>query len=721
MSRVHAATFVGLGCLLAACPSTRGNSGVVAPTVSPAASDDRPLRISIARAEAEREDGVRGLEEIVRTGGRPGKLLALRGLGRIGGANARRVLLTALGDPDPELIAAAMAAIGVARELDDLSIEDNAPNVEPLHAAFARTSGAGRVLAIEALGRAGDQRSQPLLVAELAGPPELAEAAGIALARHGRRKIALTPATLPVVLDVITHGASVRTRYAAIYALARAHVPTPPSAPTLPAVLLERVGDADRAVRVQAILAIVKFKLVSSAGSQLTPALLDRDWSVAVEAVRALTGDQADAVSADAVATALVRRLPALDDGVETEAHVILEGLRGLQKSGARPVVATTLRTLTQWASTTTKAPALTRAWIECLATSAYARGANQLAPVAACGGGALPDHLRLPLVADLIAAKIGSLAERRSQLGALLAHKDVRIRAAALGALTAAWKESTEADHRSTIGILVSALASPEPLFAGTAVEAAEGFYEAIGTGDHSAIDAAVIERATIEKDPDLSGPLLELIGKRKLAAGLEACRAGLAGGPGRAKAARGCMSALGEAVGETTPTHAAAPPVDVSTVIGASLEWHLATTRGELVIDLRPDVAPWAVASILSLTTKGLYDGLEFHRVVPGFVVQGGDPTESGSGGPGYVLPAEPATTADGPGYLAGGVGLADSGRDSAGSQWFVMHARAAHLDGRYTWVGSLRSGQNSADALLIGDKVVKATITIKSAAHN
>jgi peptidyl-prolyl cis-trans isomerase B (cyclophilin B) len=95
--------------------------------------------------------------------------------------------------------------------------------------------------------------------------------------------------------------------------------------------------------------------------------------------------------------------------------------------------------------------------------------------------------------------------------------------------------------------------------------------------------------------------------------------------------------------------------------------------------VIQLRPDVAPWAVATIVALTRKGFYNGLEFHRVVPNFVVQGGDPTESGSGGPGFSIPAEPATQSDGPGYTAGGVGIADAGRDSGGSQWFVMHSRA------------------------------------------
>ena len=148
---------------------------------------------------------------------------------------------------------------------------------------------------------------------------------------------------------------------------------------------------------------------------------------------------------------------------------------------------------------------------------------------------------------------------------------------------------------------------------------------------------------------------------------------------------------------------------------MIGKALRWRVTTTRGDLVIALHPDVAPWAVAMIVALTRKHFYDGLAFHRVVPNFVVQGGDPTESGSGGPGFSIPAEPAALADGIGYRAGGVGIADSGRDSGGSQWFAMHSRAPHLDGRYTQIGTLETGQKSADALLIGDRVVRATIEV------
>nr|MBA3539970.1 peptidylprolyl isomerase [Deltaproteobacteria bacterium] len=161
--------------------------------------------------------------------------------------------------------------------------------------------------------------------------------------------------------------------------------------------------------------------------------------------------------------------------------------------------------------------------------------------------------------------------------------------------------------------------------------------------------------------------------------------------------------------------PAVGSPPPVDVADVIGKRLVWRLVTTRGELAIALRPDVAPWAVAPVVALTRTHFYDGLAFHRVVPDFVVQGGDPTMSGTGGPGFAIPSEPGTLADGPGFMEGGVGIADSRRDSGGSQWFIKHARAPHLDGRYTWLGTVESGQKVANALQIGDTVTSASIEL------
>ena len=115
--------------------------------------------------------------------------------------------------------------------------------------------------------------------------------------------------------------------------------------------------------------------------------------------------------------------------------------------------------------------------------------------------------------------------------------------------------------------------------------------------------------------------------------------------------------------------------------------------------MIALAGDLAPWHVGAIASLTREGYYDGLLFHRVVPDFVVQGGDPTGSGWGGPGFTLPSEVTSSLDAPvpvpAYGPGAIGIADAGKDTGGSQWFAMHGKAPHLDGRYTWIGTVAGG--------------------------
>jgi len=692
--------------LCVACP------GSTAPPSRPASLPwaDVPLRIRVAQAEARRAGGVAELARLATEGRTPERLLALRGLGRIGatgGAPPLAILTAALGDPDPAVVGAAAAAIGVAGSLDDgpLAVTD------ALLAALPRGGGPVSGAVIEALGRAGSAAAQPALAGALADS-KLAELAGLALARHGRRKIALDE---PARAALVAASASVdpAVRYAAVYALAREH--QPPVVPAVTAALAARLGDPAPEIRAQAIAALGRRKAVAAAralGARLDELLLDRDWRVAVEAVRAL-GDSDD--GKDAIAAAAVRRHGELGRGEPTAAHVILEAEKVLAGAADRPVVAAALRTLLDGGPAAAQIPALTRGWIECLAAAAFARarpptGPGDLGAVLRCR---LPDPLRLPLVAELITANAGSLDERRAALARLLAHADARVRAAGLGALAAAWKAGDASDQRTAITAEVAALASRELLVAGAAVEAATPLYEAIGTGDHGALDAAVIARAATERDPEVGAAILELVGKQALAAGAPACRAALGQDAVRAKAAATCLQALGEAPAGLIPLEANPPPVDVSTVIGKVLRWRVMTSRGEVVIRLHPDVAPWAVATIVALTRKGFYDGLAFHRVVPNFVVQGGDPTESGSGGPGFTIPAEPGALGDGAGYQAGGVGIADAGRDSGGSQWFVMHSRAPHLDGRYTWIGTVESGQKSADALLIGDRIVRATI--------
>jgi cyclophilin family peptidyl-prolyl cis-trans isomerase len=127
--------------------------------------------------------------------------------------------------------------------------------------------------------------------------------------------------------------------------------------------------------------------------------------------------------------------------------------------------------------------------------------------------------------------------------------------------------------------------------------------------------------------------------------------------------------------------------------------------TNRGEFTMELMPDIAPEHVNSFVFLARDKFYDGTQFHRVVAGFVAQGGDPTGTGSGGPGYNVPLEPSKEP----FKRGVVGMArSSDRDSAGSQWFVTLGDAPHLNGEYTVFGKVTQGMDVVDAIQVGDAI-------------
>ena len=121
---------------------------------------------------------------------------------------------------------------------------------------------------------------------------------------------------------------------------------------------------------------------------------------------------------------------------------------------------------------------------------------------------------------------------------------------------------------------------------------------------------------------------------------------------------------------------------------------------------LELYPEIAPNTVANFVSLASKGYYDGLIFHRISPGFMIQGGDPTGTGMGGPGYTIKGEFARN----GYrentlrhTRGVISMARSGMpNSAGSQFFIMHADAPHLDGSYAAFGKVTEGIETVDEI-------------------
>ena len=159
-------------------------------------------------------------------------------------------------------------------------------------------------------------------------------------------------------------------------------------------------------------------------------------------------------------------------------------------------------------------------------------------------------------------------------------------------------------------------------------------------------------------------------------------------------------------------------------STVIDPEKEYTatVQTEKGDIVIELYADVAPMTVNSFVFLANEGWFDGIIFHRVIPGFVAQTGDPTGKGFGGPGYAFDNEidPNLTFDGPGI----VGMANSGPDNNGSQFFITYDAAPDLNGGYTIFGRVTEGMDVAESLTerdpsqggelpAGDKIITVVI--------
>jgi peptidyl-prolyl cis-trans isomerase B (cyclophilin B) len=129
-----------------------------------------------------------------------------------------------------------------------------------------------------------------------------------------------------------------------------------------------------------------------------------------------------------------------------------------------------------------------------------------------------------------------------------------------------------------------------------------------------------------------------------------------------------------------------------------------------GEIAIEFFPDDAPKTVENFVTLAKKGFYDGTTFHRVEPGFVVQGGDPKGNGTGGPGYTIKDEFNKQQ----HVRGVVAMArTSAPNSAGSQFYITLAPALFLDGQYTVFGKVTSGMEVVDKIKVGDKMKSVKI--------
>jgi peptidyl-prolyl cis-trans isomerase B (cyclophilin B) len=146
----------------------------------------------------------------------------------------------------------------------------------------------------------------------------------------------------------------------------------------------------------------------------------------------------------------------------------------------------------------------------------------------------------------------------------------------------------------------------------------------------------------------------------------------------------------------------------IDEDVVYVATIE----TDRGEIELELYPEHAPKTVNNFVYLAGEGFYDGVSFHRVIDNFMIQGGDPTGTGRGGPGYRF--EDELRGNPLKHETGAISMANAGPNTNGSQFFITHSPQPHLDGRHTVFGKVIKGQDVVNAIQQGDVMNRVSVT-------
>ena len=282
------------------------------------------------------------------------------------------------------------------------------------------------------------------------------------------------------------------------------------------------------------------------------------------------------------------------------------------------------------------------------------------------------------------------------------------RERAAAAAALGARKATKAKAD-------LVAALGEKEPAVVGSAAQA----LAAIGADDTETVRALIsaVRANASPNEPDIAVSGMDALATLKAEAALplggEFLRSTQ---PQVRQAALDLVRALGTEEEAARLERENPPPAWKPAALApyretppAAKRAVLETDRGRIVIDLFPEDAPRTVANFVTLARKGYFDDTIYHRVVPNFVIQDGDPSRTGWGGPGYAIRCEYNRHR----YDAGAVGMALAGKDTGGSQYFITHSPQPHLDGRYTIFGHVVEGMDVVWQMQVGDRITKVTV--------
>jgi len=631
-----------------------------------AAEDRRDLTIDVKLGLADSDRSVR----------RRAALAA----GRIGDAGAVPALIPLLQDSELEVRQMAAFALGLIGE--PLA-------VDPLLAALKDPEPVVRGRAAEALGQIGDARAAPAIAQMVVGalPPK----APLVTVR-GDDPASLTDPWLEPRLGVfaLARLKDARSAQAALLLAGKPRFDWWAATwtamrlenPALRPLLLAAVTSTDALSRAYGARGLGALKDPADLDT-LLPLLRDRDETVVVNAVRAvaLLGEAraVPPVSALLRSPSSVLRVEAL------KALSVLPPDRGLRE-----------RVIAEVGSP--------EPWMRAAALQALARMERE--DFALVLANLDPDPAWFVRAGLAAALAIAGDEASQARLLAMLKDDDVRVLPYVLEALR-------QARGPDSVDTLRRHLDHPD--FA-VRMAAADQLAALKVTGLSEALAASLARaKGDVEMDARLSLVTLLAIQKdARAAALLREIASGDSARPVRERAARE-LRALGETPPAPGPEPVTRPALDYLEALAPyeaaagsvyTPRVFLQMKQGRVEIHLNVVEAPLMSATFLDLARRGYFDGLTFHRVVPGFVVQGGDPRGDGNGGPGFALRDEIGQRP----YGRGVVGMALSGKDTGGSQLFITLAPAPHLDGRYTVFGWVASGMDVVDKIRPGDVIEK-----------
>ncbi len=625
---------------------------------------------------------------------------ALLALGRIQDPHTAGALVEALSDPDASVRTEAAFAVGLlGLSWSPLGDEQKTRLATALlEKEGTETDAAARYALLEAMGRVATPALVERLTDRLGASPADQARAALSLGVAAKSKTPVPTRAYSSLAELLKKENAVATRYGGAYALmqtknaaARTH-------------LLACVSDDASEVRALCVKGLGDVSTDSDA-VVLRKLIDDGDYRVAVEATRSLARLAGRCKSSTCLAV-----------GALTDLNFRVERLlRGDTAGGGQPLLAlaqaelpqqarpllVTLRSQLGAAKTATDAKVKKDAAnLDCRLAAAIDRLGGALNEVLSCGYGSVDEARRLQLGLQALnesGFRPSDAGKFFNSVGSYVLHPDARVKLAAVELLGSI---NTSASMEKLRPLLLS---SDVVLAASAASSLAK-----LGDKTQVTLIRQLGQKVSSQADvaPMVAEALATLDGKEAvgdLEAWLKSPHAAV-----RQAAADALTTLKGSPV---VAERVEAPPSTTKfQPVPAGAKLIVSTEKGEFEIALYADDAPRTSANLFALARKGFFRNLSFHRVVPDFVVQGGDPRGDGNGGPGYTLRCEVNHKP----YARNVVGMALSGKDTGGSQFFVTTAAQPHLDGRYTTFGEVVKGQEVVDALLEGDKILEVRAT-------